>query len=252
MKRGCLHQRLAMNSMDNTILLKNRKLLIALIYALCFFLGNAQDPVNANAGSKAQKTYSDHYYNRLALFEEENRVPGEIIFLGNSITEGGDWKALFPDKNVVNRGISGDVTDGILNRIEEVTASQPAKVFLLVGTNDMARGRSIDYVVEGTRAIVEAIRERSDQTTIYVQSILPVNPGVGQRFSGHKANHYKILEANVKLKALARELGIAYIDLHKRMRDRKGYLKAGFTHDGLHLKEEGYVRWKRVVKKHLK
>ena len=198
----------------------------------------------------AQK-YSKHYYNRKAKFEKEPDTKSEIIFLGNSITEGGKWKKLFPNKNVVNRGISGDVTDGILNRLEEVTASKPKKIFLLIGTNDMARGKSIDYVLENTEKIILQIQNQSEKTKIYLQSILPINPNVGKKFSGHKNNHQKIIDVNKLLKKLAKKLNVKFINLHKKMRNGKKHIKAKYTYDGLHLSEEGYQKWKKIIRKYV-
>lgn len=195
--------------------------------------------------------YSDHYYQRKKEFENTLDTKNEIIFLGNSITEGGDWKALFPNKNVINRGISGDVTDGILFRLDEVTSSQPDKVFLLIGTNDMARGKSMEYVVENTEKIIEQIKRQSPETKIYLQSIMPVNPEVGEKFSGHKNNHQKIIATNKRLKALAKVQQITYINLHRPMRNCNKYMKADYTYDGLHLSAEGYQKWKRILDKYV-
>ena len=119
----------------------------------------------------------------------------EIIFLGNSITEGGDWKGLFPDINAVNRGISGDVTDGIMNRLDEVTSSQPKKIFLMIGTNDLARGRSVQYVSDHCRKIIENILRKSPNTELYIQSVLPTNPNIGGKFPGHKSKKNEILSS---------------------------------------------------------
>ncbi|MBJ6367813.1 GDSL-type esterase/lipase family protein [Snuella sedimenti] len=197
------------------------------------------------------QTYSDHYYKRKALFESLPDTKNEIIFLGNSITEGGKWKALFPNKNVINRGISGDVTDGILFRLKEVTSSSPSTIFLMIGTNDMARGKSIDYIMDGIKKIVYQIKAQSKDTKIYLQSILPINPNVGNKFSGHKNNHQKIIEANKQIKTLAKTYHLAYIDLHKSIRNGKKHLKPMYTYDGLHLSEEGYKKWKKVINKYV-
>lgn len=197
------------------------------------------------------QTYSEHYYKRKTLFENAPDTKNEIIFLGNSITEGGNWQALFPDKNVVNRGISGDVTDGVLLRLDEVTASKPVKVFLLIGTNDLARGKSIDCILENTEKIITQIKRQSEETKIYLQSILPVNPHVGNKFYGHKNNHQSIIEANKRLKILARKQGLEFINLHKRMRNGKRHLKPKYTYDGLHLSDEGYKKWKRIIRKYV-
>ncbi len=198
----------------------------------------------------AQK-FSEHYYKRKALFEATKDTPNEIIFLGNSITEGGQWSLLFPYNNVINRGISGDITDGILFRLDEITASKPLKIFLMIGTNDMARGKSIEYVIKGTRQIITKIQQQSKNTKIYLQSILPVNPSVGNKFPGHKGNHQKIIDANIQLQQLAKTLHIPYINVHKAMRNRQKYLKSKFTYDGLHLSNKGYQKWKRVLKNHV-
>lgn len=210
-----------------------KKLLI--IFSLAFVnVGYAQE-------------YSDHYYQKKKVFENTLDTENEIIFLGNSITEGGDWRKLFPNKNVINRGISGDVTDGILFRLDEVTSSQPEKVFLLIGTNDLARGRSMDKVVENTKKIIKQIKRQSPDTKIYLQSIMPVNPEMGEKFSGHKNNHQKIMATNKRLKALAKVEQVTYIDLHRPMRNSKKYMKSKYTDDGLHLSEQGYQKWKSIL-----
>ena len=198
------------------------------------------------------RVYSDYYYKKKSDFESQPDTENEIIFLGNSITDGGKWKALFPKINAINRGISGDVTDGILARIEEVTASQPKKLFLLIGTNDLARGKSVDYVAKNSQKIVENIQKQSPKTIIYVQSVLPVNPNVGKKFSGHKSNVQKIINLNKKLEHIASEKGVNYINIHKPFSDKNGYLKVKLTYDGLHLSEKGYTFWKKRLKKYVK
>jgi len=197
-----------------------------------------------------QRKYSDYYYNKKSIFESQSDTKNEIIFLGNSITEGGNWKELFPDINVVNRGISGDVTDGILNRLDEVTSSQPKKIFLMIGTNDLARGRSVQYVSDYCRKIIEKILRKSPNTELYIQSVLPINPNIGERFTGHKSKKNEILAVNKKLKAMSIELKIKYIDLHGPFSNSKGFLKSKYTHDGLHISEAGYGKWKSLIQKY--
>lgn len=202
-------------------------------------------------GINAQ-TFSDYYYQRKAQFEATPDTEDEIILLGNSITEGGDWKVLFPNKNVVNRGISGDVTAGILYRLSEITASRPKKIFLLIGTNDLARGESESYVVDQVASILQGIKKESGDTEIFLQSILPVNPAVGEKFSGHKKNQQLIVSVNNILKELSKSMHIVFIDLHKKFRNPEGVLMSKYTDDGLHLNEKGYLKWKRVLKPYMK
>ncbi len=91
--------------------------------------------------------FSTYYHQRVSFFREMPVTKGEIIFLGNSITDGAEWAQLFNDLRMKNQGISGDVTAGILHRLDVVTDRKPAKIFLLIGTNDLARGISADTLL---------------------------------------------------------------------------------------------------------
>ena len=80
----------------------------------------------------------DGYYKRLSEFKSSPIGQNKIVFLGNSITEsGGDWNKRFGTKNIVNRGIGGDITEGVIVRIQEIIHFKPLAVFLLIGINDI-------------------------------------------------------------------------------------------------------------------
>src|SRR3954470_24562286 len=85
------------------------------------FIGHAQ--INTVTNQRVGDTISvlgDVYKTRMAQFESEPVVTGKIIFLGNSITQGGDWKKLLNDSTIINRGIGGDITFGVLKRLDDV------------------------------------------------------------------------------------------------------------------------------------
>ena len=121
----------------------------------------------------AQK-YSAFYYQRATLFEELPVTSKDIIFLGNSITNGGEWSELLGNKYVKNRGISGDVCMGVYERLNSILKGKPAKIFLLIGINDVSRGTSADTIVNQIARITRKIKEDSPKTKLYLQSILPV------------------------------------------------------------------------------
>src|SRR5471032_746544 len=123
-------------------------------------------------------TMTELYATRMAKFEAEPVVPGRIIFFGNSITQGGDWAKLTGDSTVLNRGIGGDVTFGLLHRLHDITVRQPAKLFILIGINDISRDIPDAVIAANYRAIVSGVQSASPKTIMYVQSILPVNPDV--------------------------------------------------------------------------
>lgn len=101
------------------------------------------------------------YHQRESLFDILPTSHQDIIFLGNSITNGAEWTELFRNPLCKNRGISGDVTAGVLNRIDPIAAGHPAKVFLLIGINDLARNISTDSILNNIYLIADILRSRS-------------------------------------------------------------------------------------------
>ena len=131
-----------------------------------------------------EQKHSTFYYQRATLFEALPTSKSDIIFLGNSITNGGEWAELLGNPHAKNRGISGDTTQGVLDRLSTITKGKPSKIFLLIGTNDLSRGKSVDEVAKNVEKIVERVKRESPATKLYVQSVFPVNPKFN-KFSGH-------------------------------------------------------------------
>ena len=201
---------------------------------------------------KAQVTgkYGTYYDQRELLFESLPTTESDIVFLGNSITDGGEWSELFQNPNCKNRGISGDITQGMLNRLETVTKGQPAMVFLMIGTNDMNHGFSNDTIAMNVRKIVKRIKAESPRTKIVVQSILPTNDCYGL-FTGHTKRWQDVAVVNDMLKAMTAEEGVAYLDLYGRMATEEGKMNPDYSNDGLHLNGEGYKVWKAAVEEEI-
>ncbi len=183
-----------------------------------------------------------HYEKRIALFEKEPVKTGRILFLGNSITEGGKWAQLLGDSTVVNRGIGGDITFGVLRRLNDVTERKPSKVFILIGINDIGMDIPDVVIADNYRKIVQTLQKNSSSTKIYMQSILPLNPDV-KNFPQHYDKQQQVLKTNQLIKQVAAETRCQYINLYPLFLDSKKRLDARYTHDGLHLNAAGYERW---------
>ena len=190
--------------------------------------------------------FGTYYDQRELLFESLPTSENDIIFLGNSITDGGEWAELFQNPNCKNRGISADITAGVLNRLETITQSHPAMVFLMIGTNDMNWGVSNDTIAMSIREIVQRIKRESPRTRIVVESILPVNDCYGY-FSGHTKRYADVPIINGMLKAMAEEEGVTYLDLYSRFANEEGKMDPKYSNDGLHINGDGYQLWKEVV-----
>ncbi len=180
----------------------------------------------------------EHHARRLAQFASENVAPGRVIFLGNSITEMGDWKRLTGDSTVVNRGIGGDITFGMLKRLSLVTDLKPSKIFLLIGINDIGKDIPPPVIAQNIGRIIDRIRMESPGTTVILQTLLPVNPTVNQ-FPQHYDKNDKVLAVNTLLRTLAKEKQVALADLHPLFTNKQGLLREDLTGDGLHLDPNG-------------
>ena len=204
-------------------------------------------------GAFAQKEgkYSTYYYQRASLFEVLPVDSDDILFVGNSITDGGEGCELFQNPNVKNRGISGDTTQGVYDRLDALLKGTPAQIFLLIGINNVPRGESADSIAAGIRRIVQRIRQESPATEVLVQSVLPVTPQYG-KFDGHTSRWQLVPEINRRVRRLAQEEKVTYIDLFSHFADAEGKMKPEYTNDGLHLKGNGYLLWKEVVQPFLK
>ena len=191
-------------------------------------------------------SFSTYYHQRLALFKSLPQTKGDIIFIGNSITDGSEWSELFNDVKIKNRGISGDISAGIIKRMDEVVKRKPSKVFLMIGTNDLARGIAPDSVVKNILLIADYLKEQSPSTKLFVQSILPVNAVFG-KFGGHTSKAEQIKQVNENLEKQSAAHHYSFIDLYSSFCNSEGKLDARFSNDGLHLLGEGYLLWKHLV-----
>jgi len=191
--------------------------------------------------------YLSLYYRfREAYFDLTPHENHPIVFLGDSMTDEGDWSKLFPNSPVVNRGIGGDTTLGVLNRLNQVIALKPSQIFLMIGTNDLCFDRSIPDTMINYRKILNRLHTELPDTTIYIESVLPFNetifPSAGLRTNSN------IKQLNVEIKKLAQVYNDPYIDLAPVFSDPKGRLPANYTIDGLHLTDSGYLLWREQIK----
>ena len=190
--------------------------------------------------------FNTYYHQRRTLFEQLPQTKGDIIFIGNSITDGNEWGELFNDLRVKNRGISGDISAGVIRRIGEVVQRKPDKVFLMIGVNDLARGIVSDSVVNNILLLADYLYQQSPRTAVFVQSILPVNPAFG-KFTGHTDKADLIRKVNTALLLESGNHHYRFIDLHTVFCDKEGRLDSRYTNDGLHLLGDGYLLWKHLV-----
>ena len=208
---------------------------------------------NAIAGSicPAPRSYFAHYYKRFLQFMDEPAITSkDIVMLGNSLTEGGgDWGKRLGKDNVINRGISGDEVMGVYDRLHQILPGKPAKIFLLIGVNDVSHDLSTDSIVYRIDQTLTRIQKESPETKVYLQSLLPINESFN-RYKRLTNKTYQIPEINARLETLAKEKKITFINLYPLFTEKgTNVLKKELTYDGLHLNDEGYKVWVDAIKK---
>lgn len=186
------------------------------------------------------------YEHRKSLYENMNIQRGDIVFLGNSITAQCDWAELMHNPKIKNRGIPGDSTDGILERLDEICSPQPAKIFLMIGINDLLF-HAPDYIIENYNKIVTRILTESPETELILYSILPINPDLRHI----PISNADIRKINTSIREIARNKQLIYIDLNTKFSDKDGFLFAKFTSDGIHLNGDAYLLWKSEIEAYL-
>lgn len=190
---------------------------------------------------------ADEYWDqRVSLFDTLPVSRHDIIFLGNSLTDGSEFAEFFKNPDIKNRGIRSDVIDGVSRRLGQVTKGHPKKIFLLIGINDVSHKLSSKTLASKYENLVKEIRRQTPETELFLQALFPINNSFG-RYKNLLGTEKTIQAFNDSIKAIAERNGAGYIDLTETLSDSKGNLKRAFTNDGLHLNGAGYTAWGNAI-----
>ena len=234
-------------------------------------IDNTDIPKNIMKAMDATPVYTDHYYKRKEVFNMETPInENDIVFLGNSLTEGGKWETYFPEVQkalekkggaIRNRGIVGDTFGGIDARLDQILPGHPKKIFFLTGANDVSHNLTADSIANGIIGVVRRIKKESPNTKIYLQSLLPINESF-KRYRLLTGKTAMFSEINAKLEKMAKEEKVTFINLYPLMLTNgpadlalpasEQVLKPELTRDGLHITQDGYKIWADAIRKYVK
>ncbi len=203
-----------------------------LSFLACFFLSTLT--------ALADGPFREHRYDG---FKAATINENSIVFIGNSITNMHDWHSAFANHNVVNRGVSGGYATEILANLESYISGKPAKVFMMIGTNDLAPNglsHTPEQVAGNARKIIDRIQNESPQTKIHIVSIFP-STSTGRTLE-------KISATNDLLKELCAEKEVTFVDIYN---DLMGILDNTHSRDGLHLSMSGYRIWCKAIESYV-
>lgn len=191
-----------------------------------------------------ERLIRQHHGQKRDFFHHHPIAPGDIVMLGDSLTDGARWDEIFPGQPVKNRGINADLSTGVLARLDDILSGQPAVICLLIGTNDLPwyEYRHNSDLLASYRQILQKTHDNCPGTAVIVQSIFPRD----------RMYYKRIVVLNAELKKLAAEFGYTYLDLFPLLVDERGQLRRELTNDGLHLLAAGYAIWQRELSPLLK
>lgn len=173
------------------------------------------------------------------------------ILAGDSLSLWFPPELLPEDRSWLNQGISGEVSNGLLQRLDLFDRTQPETIFVMVGINDLIRGLDDQEILANYQQIISYLQKKHPQAEIVIQSILP-HGGEGVTWEGKEKllaiPNPRIRKLNQELNNLATEKAVRYLDLHPLFTDKQGNLRANFTTDGLHLSPPGYLVWRTALK----
>ena len=170
---------------------------------------------------------------KIAMYESENARYGDyevdVAFLGDSLTDGYDVKKYYPQYLVSNRGIGGETTIGLEERMQvSLYDLKPKVAVMLIGANNM------DTMFDNYESILLGFQENMPNTKIVLLSLTSMSGEWGK-------NNQLAAYNNVKIKMLAEKYGYEYVDLYSALLNLdSGEIYPEYTTDGGHLTAEGY------------
>ena len=198
----------------------------------------------------ADEPFRNHRYDSFKVLAPDSE---SIVFIGNSITDMHCWPETFITSEgkylpIVNRGNSGTYSTEQSNNLESYIAGKPKKVFMMIGTNDIATSGGLNFsgeqVLQYVKSIVERIHQRSPETKVYLYSIL--NNKTGNRVEATWLHTNKIVKEYVEAQNTD---WLKYIDLYDKL---TGVAQGGvWSYDNLHLTAAAYQVWCETICQYL-
>lgn len=183
--------------------------------------------------------------NNYTFLNKKYAIENQTVLLGDSITDFFNWYELFYDfsktsgQAVYNRGISGDTTDRLLERLQEnVLSIKPRNIVLLIGTNDIGRGLPLSVTIENMKNIIKMTKNACPDVNFIIEAVYPINEKMRDRFE--KRSNKKINEMNKEFIKLCEKYDCKWLDFTDELKDSNGNMKQEYTFDGLHINAHAY------------
>ncbi len=188
----------------------------------------------------------DLYRRRVSHFAHLNIERGDVVMLGDSLINCCEWHELMGEARIRNRGINGDTIAGVRHRLPAIMAACPAKVFVMVGINDVSHNIAPRDIAEAIISLADYCHTLSPETSVYIHSLLPFDSTYHYASLAGKERDVECI--NTLLQEAAAMHHYTFIELYCHFIDKETHrLAAPYTTDGLHLTGEGYALWAQLL-----
>lgn len=240
-------KRLHLTKKDALYLIVIGVLILALVAALVL-------PPIIRRRQEAAYSYYDAKCNSFAV-QNANLSRGQIVFIGDSITDLYPLDEYYADLPLAtyNRGIGGDTTSGVLERLD-VSAFDlaPSKIVLMIGTNDVNGIDTVAQIATRYEKILGQLREKLPNAEIYCISVIPQNEDLeSYTMVNVTLSTERIHALNEKIEALCPTFGATYLDLYPLLANENDRLINAYSDDGIHLNAAGFAVWTALLKPYL-
>jgi len=187
--------------------------------------------INLRSGNMSRYIMSEDNHRHFA-------PKADLVMFGDSITEWAPWVDALRPLNLVNRGLAGDTTRGMLARIDLTLAVEPKVVCIMAGINDLAQGYKVEQVLDNYIAMLNTWIEKG--IIVVVQSTLYV----GERIA---ALNDDVRKLNHQLAQFCHDNQLHFLDVNSSLAPQ-GVLPVKFSCDDLHLNAAAYQAWLEVLR----
>lgn len=182
--------------------------------------------------------------NRKSFWPLRAKSQGAVVFAGDSLIAGYNVREAFPNLQVANRGIGGDVTRGLLFRFkEDVVDLNPQAVVLCIGTNDLSSHANPALAVSNIGEMIFQLREANPKVPIVLLVVPPRDVPDAPLKEGALA------ELNDGIRQLAEgKENFEVVDVFTPLADESGKPKPElFDARKIHPNADGYAKWTELI-----
>ena len=191
-------------------------------------------------GSKQSAPHSSYLDENNEIKKQllEGSLPeGRVVFFGASITRRWDLEKYFPEFQMINRGVGGQLVPGMLSRFKrDVLDLKPQAVIIKFCSINIRPHQSLTMLEDGMVMMVEMATNAGIQPI--VSTIIPA--GKPEAHIGDYSVADTLNSFNDWARAFAMEKDLPLIDFARAIEDENGYLPRECSTDPVHVNERGY------------